>query len=103
MLAVHTALRRGNLLRLRWGQIDLRARRIRISNLTKSKKTLDVPVNEAAMSAFERMRKLAVKGNDFVFAAGKSHVTDVKSPFATALKRAKARLVESEKEDAAAG
>ena len=103
MLAVHTALRRGNLLRLRCWQVDLDARKIRVSDLTKSKKTLEVPVNDAAKSALETMRSLAVKDNDFVFAAGKSHITDVKNPFATALKRAKAQLIESEKKDAAAG
>jgi integrase len=103
VLAVHTALRRGNLLRLRWRQVDLDARKIRVSDLTKSKKTLEVPVNDAAKSALEKMRSLALKGNDFVFAAGKSHITDVKNPFATTLKRAKAQLIESEKKDAAAG
>jgi len=62
-----------------------------------------VPINDAAKSALEKMRSLAVKDNDFVFAAGKSHITDVKNPFATALKRAKAQLIEAEKKDSAAG
>jgi integrase len=103
VLAVHTALRRGNLLRLRWRQVDLHARKIRVSDLTKSKKTLEVPVNDAAKSALENMRSLKLKDNDFVFAADKSHLTDVKNPFGTALKRAKAQLVELEKKDAATG
>jgi integrase len=103
ILAVHTALRRGNLLRLRWKQVDLDARKIRVSDLTKSNKTLEVPINDAAKSALEGMRKLALKNNDYVFAVEKSHITDVKNPFATALKRAKAQLIESEKKDAAAG
>jgi integrase len=103
VLAVHTALRRGNLLRLRWRQVDLDTRKIRVSDLTKSKKTLEVPINDAAKRALESMRSLALKNNDFVFAVGKSHITDVKNPFATALKRAKAQLVELEKKDAATG
>lgn len=103
VLAVHTALRRGNLLRLRWRQVDLAARKIRVSDLTKSKKTLEVPVNNAAKAALENMRSLALKDNEFVFAAGTSHITDVKNPFATALKRAKALLVELQKKEAATG
>ena len=101
MLAVHTALRRGNLLRLRWRQVDLEARKIRVADLTKGKKTLEVPVNDAAKSALEEMRRITRAKSDFVFAAGKSHITDVKNPFKTALKRAKAQLVEAEKREAA--
>jgi integrase len=103
VLAVHTALRRGNLLRLRWREVDLGARKIRVAELTKGKKTLEVPVNDSAKSALEDMRRLAVKDNDFVFAVGKSHITDIKNPFTTALKRAKVKLVESDKKDAADG
>jgi len=85
-LRVHTALRRGNLLRLRWPQVDLDARKIRLADLTKSKKALEVPINDAARSALEKVRKLLQKDNDFVSDAGKSHISDVKNPFATALK-----------------
>jgi integrase len=103
VLAVHTALRRGNLLRLRWRQVDLEARKIRVAELTKGKKTLEVPVNDSAKSALEDMRRLAVKHNDFVFAVGKSHITDIKNPFTTALKRAKVKLVASDRQEAADG
>ena len=88
---------------MRWNQLDLEIRKIRVSDMTKSKKTLEVPINDAAKSAFDTLRKLAQKDNDFVFAAGKSHLTDVKNPFKTALKRARARLIEAGKPEAAGG
>lgn len=108
VLAVHTALRRGNLLRLRWSEVDLDAGKIRIAWLTKGKKTLEVPVNNAAKTALEELRKLrqSETAEDEESRESRKHVlrvTDVKNPFKTALKRAREILLKAEKKEAAEG
>jgi integrase len=103
VLAVHTALRRGNLLRLRWSQVDLKAKVIRVPDLTKGKRTLEVPINDAAKSALEVMRTFAQMGSNYVFAADDSHISDVKTPFGTALRRAREQLINAGQADAAEG
>ena len=102
VLAVHTGLRRGNLLRLRWPQINLDAGKIRISDRTKGKRTLEVPINEAAASALQTLHRK--RDGDYVFpGAAAAHITDVKNPFHTALTRAAGHLRDNQHTEAADG
>jgi integrase len=57
VLAVHTGLRRGNLLKLRWDHIDFVTNRIRLTDSTKNRRTLAVPLNDTAIEILETLKK----------------------------------------------
>lgn len=55
-MAANTALRKRNILRLRWDECDFNTGVIRITK-TKSKKTVTIPMTEAALDVLNRVRK----------------------------------------------
>lgn len=60
LMAVATGLRRGNVLRMRWDQIDFGSRTIRVDGVEmKNGQTLVLPLNQAAVDVLNRR-----KGND---------------------------------------
>ncbi len=70
VFAVNTGIRQGELLELRWDQIDLSRRRLTLSNrvhLTKSKKVRTVPLNEAAVAVLENRKRRAPGDHVFTF------------------------------------
>jgi len=92
VLAVHTGLRRGNLLRLRWDHIDFVTNRIRLTDSTKNRRTLTVPLNDTAIEILETLKKKSGE-SQYVFPhfegklAGEA-IQDVKNGWKTAVKRA---------------
>jgi len=57
LFALSTGLRQGNILRLRWEQVDMARRIVTIGDgETKNGEALGVPLNEAALGVLERQR-----------------------------------------------
>jgi integrase len=92
ILAVHTGLRRANLLGLRWDHIDFMACVIRITDSTKNRRTLAVPLNDTALETLNLVKEKTGDG-EYVFPhfegefAGEA-IRDIKNSFKTALRRA---------------
>ncbi|HYR88529.1 MAG TPA: site-specific integrase [Terriglobia bacterium] len=92
VLAVHTGLRRGNLLNLRWDQTDLDTRHVRITDSTKNRKTLAIPLNDTAYSVLSDLHA-GRNGSAYVFPHMQGEhegeaIQDVKNSWKTALKNA---------------
>ena len=64
-LAANTALRKRNILRLRWDECDFNTCVIRVTK-TKSKKTVTIPMTDAALDVLNRVRGKTGK-YDYVF------------------------------------
>lgn len=65
MLAVATGLRRRNILRMRWDQIDFTRRLVKVDGmLMKNGETLVLPLNQTALDCLTRVRN---NGSDWVF------------------------------------
>jgi integrase len=92
ILAVHTGLRRGSLFHLRWDQVDLENRLLRIPR-TKSGRPLALPLNARALEALRRLNADRSPESTYVFPhiGGPQKgqpVRDIKNGFHTALERA---------------
>ena len=93
VLATNVGLRRRNLLSLRWNQINLRSKVVRIENTeAKGKKTVWVPLNDSALSALKEAQKVTGEFH-YVFAHLKGRhrgqpIADVKNAFRSALREA---------------
>jgi integrase len=86
--ALHTGMRRGEILNLKWDQVDLRKRSIRVEK-TKSGKNRHVPINDDLHEEFSRLKKL--NGNSiYVFLNPKTGqpIKEVKTAFNAAKRRA---------------
>jgi len=86
-VALHTGMRRGEILNLKWSQIDFDKKVIRVER-TKSGKIRFIPINEFLMR--ELLLQKQMKSSKFVFtnvATGKQFV-DIKRAFLGACKRA---------------
>jgi excisionase family DNA binding protein len=86
--ALNTGMRRGEILGLRWTQVDLEKRSIRVVQ-TKSGKDRAIPLNEPLHGVFSALRALDTR-TELVFPnpmTGKSY-TEVKKSFKAACKRA---------------
>lgn len=64
-IALHTGIRRGEQYTLRWSDVDIQGCRITLRQ-TKNGTTRHVPLNTAALRAFQELRK-RVKGKGRVF------------------------------------
>lgn len=64
-IALHTGVRRGEQYKLCWSDVDMQGRRITLRQ-TKNGTTRHVPLNSAALAAFEKLRKSS-KGEGRVF------------------------------------
>jgi len=79
--ALNTGMRRGEILNLRWRQVDMKNRQIRVEQ-TKSGKTRTIPINDALFQ--ELQYEKALSGNsEYVFPNPKTGLpyTDVKKSF----------------------
>lgn len=88
MVALNTGMRRGEILKLRWNQIDLKARRIRVEK-TKSKRIRIININAGLMRELSELRSKS-RGSDYLFLNEKTRrpITDVKTAFKSACRRA---------------
>lgn len=91
LLAVNTGMRRGEILSLRWGQIDL-ARSVIHLKRTKSGKQRDVPINRAVMFELVKLRPESSREGaaQFVFPSARTGIaiTHCRHSFAKACKLA---------------
>lgn len=71
VFALNTGMRKGEILRLRWDQVDLVNRSVRVTK-TKSGKDRTVPLNDAAAGVIMSQRRM--KQGDFVFPSPKTGV-----------------------------
>ncbi len=90
-LAANTALRKRNILRLRWDECDFNAGVIRVTK-TKSKKTVTIPMTDAALDVLNRIRNKTGR-YEYVFchlegAQEGQPIGDMKKSWKTALKAA---------------
>jgi integrase len=85
MLAMHTGLRRGELLGLTWESIDRDAKRLRVAASTaKSARVRYIPLNSEAMTVIERLHKYAASASRLVFAGAKGNaMTHIKRSWAS--------------------
>lgn len=66
IVALHTGLRRSELLRLKWADVDLQKRLVTVE-FAKGKKVRYVPINDVALSAFSDMPRRVTEKADLVF------------------------------------
>lgn len=71
VFALNTGMRKGEILRLRWDQVDVVNKSVRVTK-TKSGKDRTVPLNDAAAGVI--MSQLRMKQGDFVFPSPKTGV-----------------------------
>ena len=86
VLALHTGLRRGDLLSLRWSHVDLGSGRIRLVT-GKTKERVDIPISAECRAALEELRTRRVPETDLVMLTGFGHplpITSVVRYFAIA-------------------
>jgi integrase len=89
LTALHTGMRKGEILNLRWDQVDFDNREIKVEN-TKSGKPRSIPINDL-LCATLRNEKRQTGNSPFVFPNPKTKkpYVDVKKSFAEAVKDAK--------------
>lgn len=89
LVALNTGMRKGEILKLEWNQVNLENGFITVKK-TKSSKLRRIPLNNSMISLFREM-KMASQYNIYVFQNPKtgSPYTDVKKSWAGLLKRAK--------------
>lgn len=86
VLALHTGMRRGEILNLRWADIDLDNRLIWLAE-TKSGRAEYAPMNDEVVKALKGIKRDV--SNPFVFMRGeKEHYRDFGQRFASSLQRA---------------
>lgn len=70
LLAIHTGMRRGEILNLRWSEVDFGRNVVHVTR-TKSGKDRTVPLNEVARSVLLELKQHS-KGSDSVFVSSKT-------------------------------
>jgi integrase len=87
-LAIHTGMRRGELLGLRWRNVDFLRGAIHVTK-TKTNRDRDVPLNSEAREILLGLQRES-EGEEFVFSNKKTglNLTDVKKGFSSACREA---------------
>ena len=86
LTALNAGMRKGEILQLRWGCVDLRNRKIVVLN-SKNNESRIIPINKTLNDEFERIHK--GKRGEYVFAAPNGQpYGDIKKGFAGAVRRA---------------
>jgi integrase len=85
VLAIHTGMRKGELLSLKWDDIDLANRQIRVTH-TKNGEMRFVPMSDGALQCLQSIRKQAETPYLFPGPAG-GHLLDVKTAWQSAIGR----------------
>ena len=87
LTALNTGMRRSEILKLRWADVDLSNRKIKVVN-TKNNESRVIPINQTLYEEFLRLIK-QVRG-EYVFSDKNGRpYGDIKKSFASALKKAK--------------
>lgn len=85
IIALNTGMRRGEILALRWKDVDLRRGVILLTN-TKNGESREVPINEQVKTALLRLPKYSKSEYVFIRKGGEP-IADIKKTFSTALKK----------------
>ena len=84
--AVNTGMRKSEILNLRWSEVDLKNRKIMVTN-TKNNESRVIPINRTLYQELLMMPRS--KGKEYVFSAGnRLPFGDVKKGFSAAVKKA---------------
>jgi integrase len=88
-LAIHTGMRRGELLNLEWRNVDFTRNVIHVTK-TKTNRDRDVPMNSEARQILLNLQKESGEDATFVFISSKTglNLTDVKNAFRAACREA---------------
>jgi integrase len=88
-IALHTGMRCGEILKLRWRDVDLSRKVILVKN-TKSGKDRAVPINSAALSALDSLTQRHGQRGEWLFPSVSEcgHVTDIRCSWLAALEAA---------------
>jgi integrase len=91
ILALNTGMRRGELFRLEWSDVNLSKRQLLVvSTSAKSKKLRYIPLNTEAQDALGLWKKQSSDANRLVFSGKNRHrLTDIKKSWGRALTSAK--------------
>ncbi len=88
LTALHTGMRRGEILNLKWNQVDLSKKTIRVEK-TKSGKTRIIPINEILFKKLTDLKKKNGKYNHiFLNPKTDKPIKDIKTAFNAAKRRA---------------
>ncbi|EIJ41859.1 site-specific recombinase XerD [Beggiatoa alba B18LD] len=88
-LALATGMRKGEILNLRWAQIDWESQTIYL-NQTKNGDPASIPLNQYALHALNTLKKYRVRSSTWVFShPNGERLQNIKNSFATACKKAK--------------
>jgi len=66
LVALHTGMRRGEILNLKWSQVDLERRIIKVEG-TKNGKIRHIPINDVLYEEFQKLKKSKENKEGFVF------------------------------------
>ncbi len=89
-VALHTGMRKGEILNLKWSQIDLKNDLILLEK-TKNGERREIPMSQLLKSLFLRLKASRTLDTDYVFVnpeTGKPYRRDLKRSFASACRRA---------------
>jgi len=85
IIAINTGMRKGEILSLKWDQV--RGEFIYLEK-TKSDKARQIPINDDLEECFKSIRKRQPVGTKYIFCDQDGHISDIKTAFNAALKRA---------------
>jgi integrase len=86
-LAYVTAMRKGEILRLRWEQVDFKNKVITLeAESTKTQEKREIPLNEELLSILHRVPRTL--GNEFVFTFKGKPIENIRKAFSRACERA---------------
>ena len=88
-LALSTGMRKGEILNLRWAQVDWEAKTIYL-NQTKNGDPAAIPLNQYALHALTTLKKYRVRSSTWIFShTDGTRLKSVRNSFATACEKAK--------------
>lgn len=85
VIAINTGMRKGEILSLKWDQI--RGEFIYLEK-TKTDKARQIPINDDLEECFKSIRERQPLGTKYIFCDQDGHISDIKTAFSAALKRA---------------
>lgn len=85
IIAINTGMRKGEILSLKWDQIQ--GEFIYLEK-TKTDKARQIPINDDLAECFKSIRKRQPVGTKYIFCDQNGHISDIKTAFNAAVKRA---------------
>lgn len=89
LTAVHTGMRKGEILNLKWSQVNLKENRIELGKETKSHVSRMIPLDQTMVSMFLKIRRLRHITSQYVFVNERGRKISVRKPWEFCLAKAK--------------